>query len=560
MWKNKKTTLTIVALATIVLFALLTRLGALAQPYHHDEYKWALAADVSYEMTDSIPHPFLARTVYEVVGSVIGYEHLRLVPIGISFVVLALLFTYTRRTFGMLAGLSAVGVYVFSAYGLLGSVQIDIDGAFLPLFTLMAFLGYELFLDAKTTKRKTGAFALLVSATVLGFSAKLAFLLVPVTLITHYLLTRPGVGNLIKKHLRTLIVTGGVAGLLLGLALVFWEQIYFFRYVDNFTSFSGRDYVQVLFQCVKAALYSSPMVLALVLGARYVKDLSLWFVFLGANIAFYFVVFDFTHRTFDRYLLFVLLPMAVIVGVAFARAYQALTNGMQKRFLLALLGSGALAFVLTNLIASLPHRVIPLIPKTAFVDSFLSLRLDFLLPMTGGSGPLGFYLPVDALLLLWGCALVALFICFAGKERMRTYALAVFVGIACAHTAFVTHEYLTGARYGFAPRVVQELLSEIKKQDVGPILTYNDIGAYELHEIGKYGARFYPHTEFIASNIEKLKAHDGAFLVVGLPLIAPDSVYGRFFASCKTLAEATSGVITGKVLNCQDAQEALISP
>lgn len=560
MWRNKKTILTIVALATIVLFALLTRLGALAQPYHHDEYKWALAADVSYEMTDSIPHPFLARTVYEVVGSVIGYENLRLVPIGISFVVLALLFTYTRRTFGMLAGLSAVGVYVFSAYGLLGSVQIDIDGAFLPLFTLMAFLGYELFLDAKTTKRKTGALALLVGATALGFSAKLAFLLVPVTLATHYLLTRPGIGILIKKHLRTLMVTGGVAALLVGFALVFWEQIYFFRYVDNFTSFSGRDYVQVLFQCVKAALYSSPVVLALVLGARYVKDLSLWFVFLGANIAFYFVVFDFTHRTFDRYLLFVLLPVAVIVGVAFARAYQALTNGMQKRFLLALLGSGVLAFVLTNLIASLPHRVIPLIPKTAFVDSFLSLRLDFLLPMTGGSGPLGFYLPVDALLLLWGGALVALFICFAGKERIRTYALAVFIGIACAHTAFVTHEYLTGARYGSAPKVVRELLSEIKKQNVGPILTYNDIGAYELHEMGKYGARFYPHTEFIASNIEKLKAHEGAFLVVGLPLIAPDSVYGRFFASCKTLAEATSGVITGKVLNCQDAQEALTSP
>jgi hypothetical protein len=560
MWRSKKNILTIAALAAIVLFALLTRFGALAQPYHHDEYKWALAADVSYEMTDSIPHPFLARAVYEVVGSGIGYEHLRLVPIVISFAVLALLFVYTRRRFGIGAGLSAVGVYVFSAYGILGSVQIDIDGAFLPLFTLMAFLGYELLLDAKTKKARMLALALLGGATVLGFSAKLAFLLVPVTLIGHYLLTRPGVGDLIKKHMRALVVAGGVAALLLGLMFIFWEQIYFFRYVDNFTSFSGRDYVQVLFQCVKAALYLSPVVLGLVLGVRHARDLSLWFVFLGANIAFYFVLFDFTHRTFDRYLLFIVLPMAVILGVTFARAYERVAQGLQKHFLTMLAASGILAFVITQVLATLPHRVIPLIPKTAFIESFLSLRLDFLLPMTGGSGPVGYYLPVDALLLLWGFALLALFLCFVGTERVRTYALAVFIGVSFAHTALVTHEYLTGARYGYLPQVVQELLAEIKNQDLGPILTYNDIGAYELHEMGKYGARFYPHTEFVASNIEKLKAHEGEFLVVGLPLIAPDSVYGRFFASCGILAEASDGVIAGKVLNCQNAKEALVSP
>lgn len=551
MFKNKKTLLTITACAVIVLFALITRVGALSQPYHHDEYKWALAADVSYEMTDSIPHPFLARTVYEVVGGVVGYDNLRIVPIVLSCAVLALLFVVVRRKFGSTAGLCALGVYAYSAYGLLGSVQVDIDGAFLPLFTLLAFLGYEYLLEAKTRAQRLRALALLTISFILGFSAKLAFILVPATLTLHYLLTRPQVFGMLQKHMRALVGVGAVLALGGVLASVFWEQVYFFRYVDNFLALGGRDYGQVVFQCVKAGLYLSPIVLGILLGLRYAKELSLWFVFLATNIGFYFVLFDFTHRTFDRYLLFLVLPMAVVLGVTIARMYQEFTKGLQKGFVLVMAGSGLLALFLTEILSALPHRVIPLIPKTAFVESFLSLHLDFLLPMTGGSGPLGFYLPVDALLLVWGVAFLALCLCFLGRERVRAYALAVFIGVSCAHALFVTHEYLTGARFGSVPKVTHELLAQIQEQNTGPVLTYNDIGAYELHEMGKYSARFYPHTEFIEGNMEKLKAHTGVFLVVDFPRIAPDSVYGQFFSSCATLAQAKDGAVSGRVLNCE---------
>jgi hypothetical protein len=557
MSKNKQ--IVAVVFVAIFLVAFFARIAAFSQPYHHDEYDFAMAADPSYGLEDFIPHPYLSPTTYRVVGSVVGYDHLRVVPIVLSLATLALLFYYVGRRWGLLAGVFASGVYAFSAYGLLGGVQIDIDGAFLPFFTILAFIAYERFLLAEQKRSQARALSLLAVVIFFGLSAKLSFILVPATFVLHYLFVHTKIARSVLRNRRVLIA-GGVVALLALLAVSAGSEIGFLRYIDNFTSFAGRDYMQVAFQTVKAALYVSPIVLGLLLAVKHWGELKSWFMFLGINVLFYYVLFDFTHRTFDRYLLFAMLPMAVLVGVAFARSFAAYEKGMRTKLVLAGIGAAAIAAVVAETIASMPHRVIPLIPKSAFIESVLSLRLDFLLPMTGGSGPLGFYVPVDALMLLWGAALLALGAALFASNTIRAYALAAFIGICLSHTALVTTEYLWGMRYGSAPKVAVALLEDIQNRDTGPILTYNDIGAFDLMEMGKYAARFYPHAEFIPGNIEKLRAHEGLFLVVGLPRIAEDSIYGRFFASCEALSEVTDGLVQGQLLECSKAKGILAAP
>ena len=96
------------ALAMIAIYAVATRAIAFFQPYHQDEYKWALAADPgSHIAADTIPHPFLGKFIYYLGGQVFGYGHLRIVPIILSIAFLALLFIYVRRRYSLRAALFA---------------------------------------------------------------------------------------------------------------------------------------------------------------------------------------------------------------------------------------------------------------------------------------------------------------------------------------------------------------------------------------------------------------------------------------------------------------------
>jgi len=549
---------TLLLIGLIATYALVTRAMGFLQPYHHDEYKWALAANPAFGMTDTIPHPFLARWLYEQVGGLFGYDYLRIVPIVLSLVLMTLLYIWVRKWYGEIEAVVALALFALCAYALLGSVQIDIDGALLPLIALVTIAAYLSVIAQTEPQKRSRALIVMCAAMVVGFVSKLSFVLVPATLALHFLLTQSASVRAGLARTRTLLIVAAVAVLGIIVVAFSWEHVQFFRYVDNFLALANRDYVQIMFQTVKAALFLSPlMVFGAILAWRYRSDLLIWYLFLGANILFYFVVFDFSHRTFDRYLLFLVLPLVVITSVWMARMMREMDPRSLQRGISVLIATIIASCVAAGLIASQPHRVIPLIPKTGFIEAFRSGQWDFLLPMTGGSGPLGFYLPFDAIAFLWIVAALSLLALVLYRRSLGVYAVAVLVGVSMVHTGMVTREYLTGASFGFAPAVVSTLLVHTAQLTEGRVLTYNDIAAYDLYTQNRYGARFYPHTDFIPENIEKLRAHEGVYMVVQMPAIDPSSVYGQFFARCETLAFAEDKQISGAILDCDEAKAQL---
>ncbi len=547
----------LVAIAGVLVYSIAARLLAFSQPYHQDEYKWALAAEPRWGLEGSIPHPELARLVYEYTGFVVGYSHLRVVPILITACIALLLFLYVRRSFGILAAFLTLGVFLIDFYALLGSVQIDIDGAFLPLFTLLSFMGYLWWRDSAESSFRRRGVLMAAAGLVLGFVAKLSFVLTPAAIALDLFFSRADFRRLLfsRRVVLSVIAAAVFAGSILA---VFWNDVWFLRYVDNFVALHGRDYAQLAFLTVKGLFYLSPVIVfGMVLGLRYARELSIWYIFLALNILFYFVIFDFTHRTFDRYLLFFTLPGAVITGVALARAFVGIAD--KKRLLALTILCTAVAGIVTHLVFSMPHTAIPLIPKTAFIDAVTHGIFSILLPLTGGSGPLGFYVPLDALLILWAVAAAAtLYLLFA--FRSSAAALAIFLGVSLTYNVFMTVEYLTGTYYGSAPKVVHELIARLDASgNHEPLLTYNDTAAYELHTRGLYGGRFYPHPQFIPDNVKKFDSASGYFLVVNMPAIDPISGYGRFFAACKSLEEVHSGVIGGQILDCRVVNPEMIA-
>lgn len=539
-----------------------TRIPALSQPYHQDEYKWALETDPQWGLIGTLPHPPLTPFVYQYVGALSGYAHLRLIPITLSLFNLLLIFFLARRQFGADAAGIAAFLFSLDAFSILGSAQIDIDGAFLPFFTLALFYGYVV--SSSGVKNRRRGFAIMAASLVLGLLTKLSFVLAPAAVAADALYRSPHLWR--RFATRRIIVSAVVFMVLLaGVVAAAWEHILFLRYIGKFVAFSGRDYGEIFFLTAKSFIYLSPLiVLGIIAGLRYWRDLFLWYALLGFSLLFYFILFDFSHGAFDRYLLFLVAPGVVITAVTIEHLVLEVARRRQGAFWMVSLMSFALALLVGNWIFSRVHEVVPLIPKTAFVHAILHGQWNILLPLSGGSGPLGFYVPVDGVAFFW---ISSAFFAFAfllarwfRRGGIASFALAVCIGFAASSNILVGTEYLTGRYYGYSPAVLATLVQRIDEMHINqPILTYNDIGAYELRVRHLYAARFYPHPQFIADNIAKFEAHRGPYLIVGIPAIDPGSGYARFFAQCLPLATTTNGLINGALLDCSHISPAIIA-
>lgn len=532
------------ALVIVVAITLLTRFISLDQPYHHDEYKWVLASDPASGMpAETIPHPFFGRFVYHHLGELAGYDNVRIVPILFSLITLTLMFLYVRRRYSLEAAILVCASYVISFYALLASVQIDIDGTFLPLALMLVVWGIEY---AKTSS--TSGYTSIALGTLIGIFTKLSFALVPITIAADYALRSP---DMLRKLFRKEVIFGGVAAIALAAlaAIVLWDQVLFIHNIGNFAAIHGRDFGQLAFLTAKVLIYLSPLIpLGILLGLRQMRELSFWYVFLAVNAIFYYVLFDFSHRTLDRYLEFVLVPGSIITGVVLWTLVAQIRWSRSVVFIGTAAAIAAIA--LTRYVWTLTHAVFPLIPKQQFVDAFSNLSWNFLVPLTGGSGPLGFYVPLDWVAIMFALSAAAFAVAYIKKSA---YALAIFIALITTYNGALFFEYSKGSSFGSTVQVAHALTDEIVASTTIPaVITYNDIGAYELFRGEKYEARFYPHTQFIPDNIEKFKRGTGYYLVIDMPTIHPDSGYARFFNQCISLVSTSSGIVTGNIYDCRE--------
>ncbi len=125
-------------LIAVVLVFFISRFLASGLMYHQDEYKWVMIVDPSYGLNYESDHPPLIGLLYHLTGIAAGYDHLRLLPILVSTLLLVMVFLYTSRFYGKRAAWWTVGILCVSVYNFVASTQVDIDGALLPLAGLFS--------------------------------------------------------------------------------------------------------------------------------------------------------------------------------------------------------------------------------------------------------------------------------------------------------------------------------------------------------------------------------------------------------------------------------------
>ena len=536
--------------ALIVLFLAL-RLPGLSLPYHQDEWKTARAVEIGAVSASNLYHPPLTQLSYRAAEAFFGGNHLRMLPFFVSLVSLFFLYSVVARRAGARAAFLSVFLYAISFYSIFASHMIDTDGALLPFFFLLSLLCYDRWNSVEQGLRRYWLLGF-IAALFAGFMVKLSFIIVLGVFIVDYIRTR--YQQFHKKEILFLFYSVatflGVSVFVLFLTKLLYPAFQLSAMVNHallYVHFSGRNYTQVIVQAIKALEYLSPLLIVpLILITRDAARHSRVFItYLVLGSIFYFVLFDFSRGALDKYLMYAIIPLSALIGIILAPHVPTTRAQFKSPMIIgALLSLALLALNFFN------HTVLPLYPKQEWFTRVLHGEWAMLIPFTGGSGPLGFYV---SFLFIGVAYVLSLVLVLLGRMRLLPLPIVVVVlmVLGISYNAVFAEEYQWGMINGSAPQVLNTALNYIEEnQAVTSVITYNDSGAYELSHMNKYENRFYAVPEYELVHRERFSEFKGNFLVIDIPRIYTGSYYEEFFATCDKVFETNSRNITATIYGC----------
>ena len=534
-------------LALVILWVFLGYSG-IDQIYHQDEHRWAMLADGS--QVGTAPHPPITLFSLKLIGRIMGFDNLRVIPFLFSILNLLLIYFISKKISGKETALIAVSLFAVNVYSLVAGLQIDIDGAILPFFILSGYYAYHsLQLGRNTVFWAIALFILMMG----GFLAKLSFLLFVGAVIVDFML-----GLYENKRIKLGIVLKFIPIIFLPL-LITGGLFYYFnagqisiiaKYAGHFKSFNfgERSYFELAFRVMKSVVLLSPLLLLPTIYGLFQKEIfkkyRLWYIYLFANLVFYLVIFDFSHLTVERYFMFMIFPSVLISAEALHYLYKRLADGSKSEWV----GAIGLFLIFSALILNAYHFTLPLNPKSAYSDHLRSFSLNFLIPFSGGSGPIGFYFSALFILLSWFLSFVFLLLAF-WKKGIGLILLALFIVFGVGYNILFVNEYLKGSLYGSPSDIAKKTVNYVLEEPgIAGVITYNDIAAYELKASGKYDARFYtaPSRDYT----ERMEAYRGHYIIVDFPEIDKPGRYWDIIQRCELIKRSKDKKVNSYVFNC----------
>jgi len=530
---------------SILILSLIFKFYNIPQIYHQDEYKWALIVDPKYNSFNTLPHPPLSKLLYRVIGNFFGYNNLRLLPVLFSIGVVVLGYLIMRKLFDSISAQVFIILASTNLAFFIGALQIDIDGMILPFFFL---LSWYIWLKAKESNYSYFFNLLLGISICLGFLTKLSFILVPISFLMVHVISRlKHAESKIRIDLRSLCIAASIAFSFIFLLVFKYPNI--FQYVTQFgiLDFSSRSLSQTIYLTIKYLILLGPI--SLLASIEIFKKNSNFFIlklFLLNNVIFYYFLFDFSHRTFDRYLSFATVPVIMFASLGLSKIFSDRIHYVRLFYLLVI------CFPLFWFLLKKPAHPMPLHPKEDFVKAVTGFHWNFLMPIFTGSGPIGFYLSFFFIATIF---LLCIFVCllFAISDKFQNFGSSILIIFVIVYSIVGISEYTTGIQFGSASKVAKSILTEIANDDsINRVKTYNDIGGWELAEANKYEGRIYLNPEWASEKSKNFKSFEGFVLVVNMPDIKADNWFAQALSEkCKTKIVVVDKLVTGKLYKCK---------
>lgn len=547
-----------ILLALLLTLFISIRLFDVHLPYYRDEIKNAVHGALLEGINASSGHPPLAGWIITAGGFFFGQnlffgqDYLRLLPLLFGTGSFLLLYVLMRLCLSARAALWGGLLYAISPYGVFASLMVDLDGAILPFFAVAAFLAYEL-LRRKPEHRRLW-WAMLGIALALGALTKLSFVLVVAALCMDSILRLYALG---KRRTALYVVGILVSSPVLVFGIATLSVVVFpsldirvvFGHIMDYVRLSGRNYMQIVYESLKAILYLSPLLIVPVffISKKTFSTLRPLALYLGAALIFYLIVFDFSLSALDKYLMVAIVPLCALSGAALSET-EIHWNRSSRYWLIA----GLLFASFLVIVQSLPHVVYPLHPKGDWMRRILALQWNFLVPFTGGAGPLGFYSSWLFLGMSW---LVAFCVGVTGLIRRNVSSIKPFILITgIAYCVIMLFDMLLGYPHGDSSKVLNDAIRYIQETpSVHSVITYNDAGGYKISQMGKYFRRMLVAPKYEKSYQDVFSKFKGHLLVVDIPPIYHDSLYWRYILLCRPEFVSRSGYISATLYNCSDA-------
>ena len=542
----------------LLLSFLLIRLPAVYSPYHQDEYKWVYYSHPEIIPPGTVPHPPLTEFIYTTLGPILGDNNFRFIPLFFGVLNLFLMFYLSKIIFDKKTALISAFLFIVSFYSLLASLMVDVDGAVMPFFLLLMFIGYYKLklVDFRWKEASWQAITLLLFGAVCGFLVKVVFAIPIAVLALDFALEKNTFAD--KRKILKLILYSALGAVCLVLILILSKFIfpsfnlaYSLKYWEHFANFGSRGWFQTFIQFVKAILYSSPLLLLPLsfIDKDIFKKTRPILLFLITEVIFYLFVFDFSTGALDRYFQFIIIPLCIVSGVVWS-GLQAGIFRIKKSHLVIISAISIFIFF----IQFLPHYVPSLYPKSEWLNRFISLKWNFLYPFSGGSGPLGFYISFLFMALSWLVATGGIFMAF-WKSQYKKLILVFLMTIGIIYNGIFIEEYLFGSINGYAPRLLHSAVEYIKNNpSISKIIVYNDNGGYDIQSIGKYQRRLYT-APYFSGQLEYLNQNKGYYFVLDVPRLDPNSFYMPYFNSCKSIYRKVDKKISATVYDCRKAPD-----
>lgn len=537
-------------LGLIILFFVI-RLPAVYTPYHQDEYKWPLYAQEKVYTPGSVPHPPLTEFIYRVIGKHIGLDNFRFIPLIFGLVNLILLFYLVVFVSNKKTALWSVGLYIVSFYSILANLMVDVDGSVMPMFFLIMCIGY---FRLKRTNFQFSIFnfAILLIGLIGGFLVKVSFFIGIATILLDFVIEKKILTDKkgVLKYL--LYFLGFLIFLILILLLVrfvfpFFDLSKALKYWKHFAIFSGRGWTQTFIQFAKSLMYISPLLLLplVFIDKEIWKKIRPMFLFLIFGTMFYLFIFDFSLGAIDRYFQFTVVPLSIISGFIFSKYFELKEKIKTSDYFFAIVLGIAIFSV-----QFFHHFVPPLYPKTEWLSRIFYLKLNFLFPFMGGSGPIPFYISFLFIALVWLGSLIFVANGLINKNLTKRTLFALLVFGLIYNVTFL-QEYMFGGINGSSKKLVADAVSYIQKnEDIKNVIVYNDNGGWDVRKTGKYARRMYATPQFEDEYRKYLGDFSGHIMFVGIPAISKDSFYQKYFDSCKIIYEKTDKRIPSKIYEC----------
>ncbi|MDP3792319.1 MAG: hypothetical protein Q8Q89_01175 [bacterium] len=528
-------------LFVLVAVFIFTRFFGLDQFYHQDEYRWiSIINTAEFGELDS-PHPPVMETFLSIGGKLVGYDNLRVVPFVFSIFNLLLVYAVSLKLTGnkKIAYLAA-GLFVVNIYSLIANLMIDIDGSFLPFVVLLTYYFY-LRTVADGNKKLILPLILIM---IVGFMTKLSFVIFVGALAVEYLWELYEEGKFKNKIKKAGFILSAVIMLAVGIYMIYGAiDPYFITYSTHFKifDFTSRAYFDLFLRLFKFFIWLSPLLFLPMIYGLFKEDIfkkyRIWYIYSLFNFLFYLVIFNFATLPIERYFMFIIVPSVLIS----AHVIYSFLSKLNKKYLIF----GALGFlILLVFTLFINYDIVPLNPKEAYLDKVKSLDLNFLIPLTGGSGPIGFYGSAQFILWTW---IVCVFGFFLNKKRLG---IVLFLVFGVGYNILLSSEHLTGLLYGSVNNITKRSVGYvINNQEIDGVITYYDAGVYYLKLKNKYVSRFYtaPKRDYT----KKLTEYRGHYMIVDFPAIDKKSEYWKLISKCNLDKKLTDKYVDSYIFDCR---------